>query len=508
MRGKLTAAFATKITGWIMRFPKLTSILIGISLISLLSFHSLLAEDANPPGETPTEQQSPPAKEAHHDDGGHHEVKGEELPYWSVLPFALLLLSIAVFPIASHKAAHWWENNNNKLIVALGLGAISFGLLMAKGWGGRIWHQIVFDYIPFIVLLSSLFYISGGIVLRGDIEAKPINNLLFLLVGALLASFIGTTGASMLLIRPLLKTNSERKHVVHTIVFFIFMVSNIGGSLTPLGDPPLFLGYLQGVPFEWTFKLLPEMLVAIGILGVVYFIWDTKAYSTETKEDISVDVTEAQPISIGGQLNFIWLIGIVICAAFLNSNYIPAIKHNPYLGFVREAAMIGCLLLSKITSDPQLRIENKFTLHPIQEVAYLFIGIFITMIPALILLEAHGKDLGVTQPWQYFWATGAFSSVLDNAPTYLTFLSLAKGSTGLSVIQIVQNVNGTEILLKAIAVGSVFMGANTYIGNAPNFMVKSVAEETGVKMPSFGGYVLYSGGILIPIFIVITLIFF
>ena len=482
-----------------------TAFLLSFVLPCLLAFSALNAEEHGNPDVPAKEQQHNTAD--HKESGGHHEVKGEALELWSVIPFVVILLCIAIFPIASHDLAHWWEHNNNKLIVALSLAAVSFGILMAKGWGGKIYHTIVFDYVPFIILLGSLFYISGGIVLKGDIEAKPVNNLIFLLVGSFLASMIGTTGASMLLIRPLLKTNSERKHVVHTVIFFIFMVSNIGGSLTPLGDPPLFLGYLQGVPFTYTFKLFPEMIFAIGLLSVVYFIWDTKMYALEEKKDIQKDRAAAQPISMAGQLNLIWLLGVVLSVAFLNENYIPAIKHNPYIAFVREAVMILLIVASKITSDPKLREHNKFTLGPIQEVAYLFIGIFITMIPALILLETNGKALGVTKPWQFFWASGAFSSVLDNAPTYLTFLSLIKGLGYPTVQDILANADASS-LLKAISVGSVFMGANTYIGNAPNFMVKSVAEENKVKMPSFGGYILYSFGILIPTFILITFIIF
>lgn len=440
--------------------------------------------------------------------GGHHEVKGDPLELWTIIPFAVILLCIAVLPVGPHKLAHWWEHNNNKLIVSGVLGAIAGGVLLSTHWGGKIYHTVVFDYVPFIILLGSLFYISGGIVLKGDIKATPLNNTLFLLVGSMLASLIGTTGASMLLIRPVLKTNSERKHIVHTVIFFIFTVSNIGGSLTPLGDPPLFLGYLQGVPFTWTFALFPDMLVALSILLVVYYIWDTYAYKQETIKDIQTDDTQTEPISISGQLNFVWLLGVVLSVAFINANYIPSITHNPYIGFLREAALIILIVLSKITTDPKFREMNKFTLGPIQEVAYLFIGIFITMIPALIILEARGSELGVTKPWQFFWATGAFSSVLDNAPTYLTFLSLAKGVTGAkSVADILANPASVE-LLKAISVGAVFMGANTYIGNAPNFMVKSVAEENQVKMPSFGGYMLYSMGVLIPIFILLTFLFF
>ena len=488
-----------------MPLKKKLSVFVGLLLAVSLNTSYILAQDTHSPETTPTTEQH---SADHAKEGGHVEHKGADLALWSVIPFVIILLCIAILPISPHHIAHWWEQNNNKLIISGVLGGVAFGILAANGWIGKIYHTLVFEYVPFIILLGSLFYISGGIVLKGDIKATPVNNLLFLLVGSFLASIIGTTGASMLLIRPLLKTNSERKHVVHTVIFFIFMVSNIGGSLTPLGDPPLFLGYLQGVPFTWTFGLFPEMIFSIVILSIVYIIWDNIQYKKETKVDIKKDAAAAEPISITGQVNFLWLFGIVLSVAFLNENYIPAIKQNPYIAFVREAVMIGLVFASLYTSDPKLREHNKFTLGPIQEVAYLFIGIFITMIPALILLEEHGKELGVTQPWQLFWATGGFSSVLDNAPTYLTFLSLAKGLTGATdVHQILAN-KEWEQLLKAISVGAVFMGANTYIGNAPNFMVKSVAEENKIPMPSFGGYLMYSFGVLIPLFILITFIFF
>ncbi|PJZ54674.1 sodium:proton antiporter [Leptospira adleri] len=486
---------------------KLTSVLLAILLT--LPAAALLADE--PVGDTQPQVQSTENHDSSHDEatgGGHHEVQGEDLPFWSVIPFVLILLSIALLPIVSHTTSHWWESNTNKLILALALAAVSFAILVLHGWFGKIVHTLVFEYVPFIILLGALFYISGGIRLKGDIEATPVNNTIFLIIGTFLASFIGTTGASMLLIRPILKTNSERKYVVHTVIFFIFLVSNIGGSLTPLGDPPLFLGYLIGVPFTWTFKLLPELLVAGILLLVTYFIWDSLAYKKETTKDLKKDQKHKHPISLEGQVNFIWLLGVVLSVAFINQNYIPQIAENPYLGFIREAVLIGLIVASKLTTRGHVREHNKFTLHPIQEVAYLFIGIFITMIPALILLEHHGKDLGVTETWQFFWVTGLFSGVLDNAPTYLTFLSLAKGTLGMSdVAQILADPHA-ESILKSISVGAVFMGALTYIGNAPNFMVKSVAEENNVKMPSFGGYVLYSFTILIPTFILLTFIFF
>lgn len=479
-----------------------STLLLTVLLTFAGTSSSLFAQESS---ESPEIQMAQPSQVLA--DSEDHHV-GQELPYWTVIPFVLILLSIAVLPIASHTTMHWWENNNNKLLVAASLGACAFIPLTYYGYFHNIVHTIVFEYIPFIILLGSLYYISGGIVLRGDIEATPLNNTLFLIVGTSLASFIGTTGASMLLIRPLLNTNSERKHVVHTVIFFIFLVSNIGGSLTPLGDPPLFLGYLQGVPFTWTFKLFPDMLLASVLLLIIYYIWDSIKYKKETVKDIKKDKSQFVPLSLSGQVNFIWLLGVIFSVAFLNKNYIPAIGETPLLGFVRELVMAGLVIASIYTSKKRDREANKFTLHPIAEVAYLFIGIFICMIPALVLLEANGKDLGITQQWQFFWATGLFSSVLDNAPTYLTFLSLAKGLLGFDTIAQILASPEAEALLKAISVGAVFMGANSYIGNAPNFMVKSVAEENNVKMPSFGGYMVYSIGILFPIFMLLTFVFF
>jgi Na+/H+ antiporter NhaD/arsenite permease-like protein len=455
--------------------------------------------------------------------GGH--AAAAEVPYYMVVPFVLMLLSIAVFPLVRE---HWWEKNRNKLIVSGVLGVPMLGYLLYRAFTegddakhfflGRIEHAVIFDYVPFIILLGSLFVISGGIMLKGDLRATPKVNTIFLAIGAVLASFIGTTGAAMLLIRPVLATNSQRKHVVHTVIFFIFIVANIGGCLTPLGDPPLFLGYLRGVPFTWTFGLVVEWALMVAVLLVVYFIWDTVAYRRESKEDLAADDAQTEPVSLQGGLNFAWLAGIVASVAFINSNYVPIIGENHWFGFLREAAMITMVVLSVVTTRKGLRKENKFTMHPIMEVAFLFIGIFITMIPALILLEAHGKDLGLTQDWHFFWATGALSSFLDNAPTYVTFFTTATGmnldqAAALAgqpapdgMLWVGQNLINHKTLV-AISLGAVFMGANTYIGNGPNFMVKAVAEESGVKMPSFFGYMMYSMLILIPLFVLVTLIF-
>jgi len=430
------------------------------------------------------------------------EGSGASPNIFSVIPFAIMLLSIAVMPVV---AEHWWHKNRNKLIVSLVLGIPVAVYIIYIGRFHDLEHQLLLDYIPFITLLAALFYVSGGIVVKGDIPATPLNNTIFLAIGAGLASFIGTTGASMLLIRPLLKSNSERKHVVHTVVFFIFLVSNIGGLLTPLGDPPLFLGYLKGVPFTWTFGLAKEWIFMIVILLGIYYIWDTKAYKKESGADIVKDETFLEPIQIKGQVNFIWVTGVILIVAFVNENYEPfksLVATNQFFKLLQVPFLILMMILSSVTTRKEFREENKFTFYPITEVAYLFIGIFITMIPALILLKENGSALGVSEPWQYFIGTGLFSSFLDNAPTYLVFLSLAQGN---ETIQFV--LDNLSLELAAISLGAVFMGANTYIGNAPNFMVKSIAEENRVAMPNFGKYMLYSFGILTPLYALVVVIF-
>jgi len=401
------------------------------------------------------------------------------------LPFVGLLLSIAVLPLA---APRFWESNLRKLGVSALLAAPVL-VLYARAWPQALVHAGA-DYVSFIVLLGGLFVISGGILLEGDLEATPWTNAAFLGAGAFLASFVGTTGASMLLIRPLLQTNRERKHVAHTVVFFIFLVSNIGGCLTPLGDPPLFLGYLLGVPFTWTFRLFVPWLFTTGLVLAVYVVWDRRAHAREAKTDLKRDFYEVRGLRVAGKENFVLLAGVLAAVAFL---------HAPW----REGAIVALALFSWLRTDPGLHRTNRFTFHPILEVAALFAGIFATMLPALHILQARGAELGVREPWQFFWATGALSSFLDNAPTYLTFLALARG------LHLPADVVGVpNALLTAVSLGAVFMGANTYIGNGPNFMVRSIAEERGVKMPSFGGYMLYSGAVLIPVFVVVTVVFF
>ena len=431
-----------------------------------------------------------------------HAAENPQLLYMAV-PFALLLLAIAVLPLA---AGHWWEHNKNKGIVAAILSVPVAAWLIAQGHGHALPHTAQ-EYVSFIVLLGSLFTISGGIYLEGDLRALPRVNAMFLGFGALIASVIGTTGASMLLIRPLLRTNSERKHTVHTIIFFIFMVSNCGGLLTPLGDPPLFMGYLRGVPFDWTLQLWPVWLGVNGALLLTYLVWDTMAVKKETREAMRLDLAQYQPLRVHGGMNFALLLGVVAAVALITDGSI---------WYVRDGAMLALAAASMALTSKEVRTKNAFAWGPIIEVAVLFAGIFITMVPALMYLEAHGADLGVDTPRKFFWAAGTLSSFLDNAPTYLTFSSTA---CGLLAHQGHAEVNAQHLdtliaipqgaaFLRAIALGSVFMGANTYIGNGPNFMVKAIADSSGVKMPSFFGYMMFSVGILIPIFIVVTFVAF
>ena len=407
------------------------------------------------------------------------------LPLYTVLPFLAMLLTIALFPLW---LPHWWESNRSKLAVAAVLGAPVLVLYLARQPGALV--HMAADYVSFITLLAGLYVIAGGVLLTGDLEATPLVNTAFLTTGSLLASLVGTTGASMLLIRPLLQTNRERARVTHTVVFFIFLVSNIGGMLTPLGDPPLFLGYLHGVPFAWTLRLWGPWLTMTATLLVLYYAWDCRQHARETKAALERDHTQIEPLRIRGALNALWLVGVVAAVAFL---------HAP----VREVAILALAGISLWQTPKTIRRANEFTSAPMVEVAVLFLGIFLTMIPALELLHVRGGELGVREPWQFFWATGALSSFLDNAPTYLAFLALAQ-SLGLPA----EVVGVPHVILAAISVGAVAMGANTYIGNAPNFMVKAIAEAAGVRMPSFFGYMAYSGAALLPLFALVTLLFF
>lgn len=467
---------------------------------------------------------------AAHGAEGQHDgpPAGYTIPHmWSILPFAGLLLCIAILPLLK-ATEHWWHSNLNRLGVAIGCAGLTilyywllhpsfvYNHATHETYTGAaavihvLEHAILGEYIPFIVLLFSLYTISGGISLKGDLAAHPATNTAFLAVGGALASFIGTTGASMLLIRPLLQTNRERKHVRHTVIFFIFLASNCGGLLLPIGDPPLFLGYLKGVPFLWTMHLWIEWFTVGVALLAIYFVWDTLAYKKEAPTDVMRDETMLQPLRLNGKINLVYVIGVILCVALVDHN-------KPFLGtswhpfpFLREILMLGLVVMSLKTGPKQPRIDNKFDYGAILEVAALFVGIFICMQAPIEILNEKGPNLGLTQPWHFFWATGGLSSFLDNAPTYVVFFETAKTLPyeGAETLNLIGGDHIMSNLLIAISLGSVFMGAMTYIGNAPNFMVKSIAEQSGIKMPSFFGYMAYSCAILIPLFLLVTWLFF
>jgi len=447
----------------------------------------------------------------------HYNI-GSILPLWSIIPFVGILLSIALMPLFF---PHFWHHHFPKVAAFWSLVLAVPFLFFFKGAAVySIAHIFLADYIPFIILLWALFTVSGGIYIKGSLKGTPAINCLLLLIGTLLASIIGTTGASMLLIRPILRSNSWRLHKVHTIVFFIFLVSNIGGALTPLGDPPLFLGFLHGVPFFWTFKLLPQMAFASTILLFLYLIMDSYWYKKEDKS--ALQQSEVEPLRIEGKLNLIFLVGIiggVLFSGIVRMGEINIFGISQTIeNLIRDAILVAMGILSLIFTRPETRKGNDFSWAPIAEVAYLFAGIFMTIIPALAILKAGENGAlawlikSVNTPAHYFWAAGALSSFLDNAPTYLTFFNSALGKfyPGMPEAQAVASLIVDKIpYLAAISAGAVFMGANTYIGNAPNFMVKSIAEEAGVKMPSFFGYMFkYSLPILLVLFIVMTFIFY
>jgi Na+/H+ antiporter NhaD/arsenite permease-like protein len=458
-----------------------------------------------------------------HSDGPH---LGEILPLWSVIPFAGVLLSIALCPLL---VPHFWHHHFPKVAAAW---ALLFAVPFIFGHGGTAVHEIahivLIDYIPFIILLWGLFTISGGILVKGSLVGTPALNTGILALGTVLASVMGTTGASMLLIRPLLRANASRSTKTHIVVFFIFLVSNIGGSLTPLGDPPLFLGFLHGVPFTWTFKLLPEFLTAAAILLSVFFVIDTKMHG---KEAPSTAPAGTEPLAIDGGVNFLFLAGLLGAVLMSGTVHLGHFElggiHLTGENLARDGIILVMGALSLKFTQPAAREGNGFTWGPIREVAFLFAGIFVTIIPALKILEAGEKGAlafvirAAQEPWQFFWISGALSSFLDNAPTYLTFFNTALGKLHITEPMLRDYFAGKltdpavlstfatfETFLKAIACGSVFMGANTYIGNAPNFMVKAIAEENEVTMPSFFGYMAWSVSLLIPTFIVLTFIFF
>ncbi len=491
--------------------------------------HASTSDHAVPPGEVGVHDheagEHADKEHAESDGGGHHTPAGYEVPpIWACAPFVLILLSIAILPLLP-ATEHWWESNRHRLYVAVALGVITLlfywfvhpmtynhqTLQPYTGFASVVnvlEHAVLIEYIPFIVLLFCLYVISGGISLQGDLAAHPITNTAFIAVGGVLASFIGTTGASMLLIRPLLQTNSQRKFKRHSVIFFIFVVSNCGGLLLPIGDPPLFLGYLKGVPFLWTLHLIPEWLFVVVALLVIYFIWDTIAYKKESPEDVSRDETQKSKLRLSGKINFLYLIGIVLCVGLVDpSKEFLELGFKPF-PFMRELIMLAFVGLSLKSTKKEIYAVNEFNYHAIIEVAALFIGIFICMQVPIEILNQRGGELGLTQPWHFFWATGSLSAFLDNAPTYVVFFETAKVlPTGDNPLQLLGGAHISQTLLVAISLGAVFMGAMSYIGNGPNFMVKSIAEQSGVKMPSFFGYMAYSVCILLPLFVVVMIVF-
>lgn len=435
---------------------------------------------------------------------------------WGI-PFAGILLSIALFPLFAPKI---WHHSFGKITAAWTLlFLIPFAAVYGMGETVHtVAHALIAEYIPFILLLWALFTVSGGILVKGNIHGSAKTNTIILALGTFLASLMGTTGAAMLLIRPLLRANDGRKHQVHVVVFFIFLVANIGGGLTPLGDPPLFLGFLKGVDFMWTVKhMLMPVLISSVVLLVVFYLIDTHFWKKED-ERLSVDPTPDSNIRIEGKINFVWL--LVIIAAVLMSGIWKSGVEFDILGtpvtlqnIVRDVIFIIVGIVSLKTTATEIRRGNDFDWGPIEEVGKLFLGIFITIAPVLAMLKvgldghfaplvslahnAQGEPINAI----YFWMTGMLSAFLDNAPTYLVFFNLASGEA-------VELMTTLENTLLAISMGSVFMGALSYIGNAPNFMVKAIAEQNRVKMPSFFGYMAWSFGILVPLFILHTLIFF
>ncbi|WP_040157809.1 sodium:proton antiporter [Nigerium massiliense] len=421
------------------------------------------------------------------------------VPWWGILPFVAMLACIAILPLVP-SLEHHWERNSVKLVVALVLG-VPVAIWMWSMFGPTPVTHALWEYVQFISLLLALFVVSGGIFLSGDIEATPRNNVTLLSIGGAAASFIGTTGAAMLLIRPLLRTNSERKFRAHTVVFFIFIVANCGGLLTPLGDPPLFLGFLRGVPFTWTLSLFPEWLFVNALLLLTYYALDCRRHAQESPEAIALDDSNVEPLRVHGKLNFLFIAVIIVAVAALPSIDLEAIEHGTasWVGLVpwRELAMWAAAAGSLAFGDKDARYRgNGFEWAPILEVAALFIGIFLTMIPALRFLERIAPSLPLNEV-TFNLFTGALSSLLDNAPTYVTFFEMAR-ALGADIPGHMLVAGVPEYYLAAISTGAVFWGAVTYIGNGPNFMVKAVAENDGVDMPSFGGYIVRSFTYLVP----------
>ncbi|MEG0717696.1 MAG: sodium:proton antiporter [Comamonas sp.] len=447
------------------------------------------------------------------------ELDGAGLGLWWAVPFAGLLLSIALMPLL---APNFWHHHFGKVTAAWSL-AFLIPLVLIYGMGAataNFVHALLGEYLPFVILLTALYVVAGGIYIRGSLTGTPGLNTAILAIGAVLASFMGTTGASMLLIRPLIRANAHRSRVVHVVVFFIFIVSNAGGSLTPLGDPPLFLGFLKGVDFSWTLlHIWPQALFLVSALLAIFFVLDSWLCKNDTNQ-LSAQPSNVARESLGfdGKINFV-LLGVVVGLVLLSGMWKSGVALHiagtdvGLPGMVRDVGLIVVALLSLVLTPKTVHANNQFGWGPMQEVAKLFAGIFLTIIPVIAMLKAGvdgpfaGIVRAVTNPdgtpnvAMYFWATGVLSSFLDNAPTYLVFFNTAGGDPALLMTALAPT-------LVAISAGAVFMGANSYIGNAPNLMVKAIAEDRGVRMPSFFGYMLWSVGILVPLFIVMTFIWF
>lgn len=426
------------------------------------------------------------------------------IPTWMLIPFVLQLLCIAILPLT--KAGEWWEKNIHKLYVSLILGIPVGVWLCLNGMTHELEHQMIYDYFPFILLLMALFVTTGGICIKGNLKATPMTNTIILAIGYLLASFMGTTGAAMLLIRLVLQTISERKYKTHTVLFFIATIANCGGILSPLGDPPLFLLFQKGADFGWFMSLAPQWATAGVLLLTTYYFIDSYWYKKEPLENLQADNENQVSISAKGLVNIAWLLCVIASTMFINSTYIPAMGAEDapfYLKLLREWVFIIIIVLSIVTTKKENRADNSFSWTPILEVACVFCGIFATMTPALMFLKQH--PIPVTQPWQFVYCTGTLSAFLDNAPTAMVFHATATTlpADGTLVAGI------SEVILKAISMGAVFFGALTYIGNGPNFMVKSIAEQSGIKMPSFFGYMFkFSLVVCLPIYIIVQLIYF
>ena len=426
------------------------------------------------------------------------------IPAWMLIPFVVMLLCIAVLPLIPH-VGEWWEHNLHKLYVSLILGVPVGIWLCANEMSHDLIHQMVYDYVPFILLLMALFVTTGGICIRGDLKATPLVNTTIMAIGWVLASFMGTTGAAMLLIRLLLSTNQQRKYRVHTVLFFIAIVANCGGLLSPLGDPPLFLLFQKGADFMWWMQnMVGEWLVTGGLLLLIYFLVDMYFYRKEPTVNLMADVRESTETEVSGLINIFWLLCVIASTMFINPKYIPEMgAHDApwYLKLLREWAFIAIIAGSWFTTKKAVRVKNNYSWTPILEVACVFLGIFATMTPALAFLTQHAASIKefLSEPWQYVYTTGMLSAFLDNAPTAMVFNAMA-APEGMQL--------ATDPFLKAISMGAVFFGALTYIGNGPNFMVKSIAEQEGIDMPSFFGYMIkFSLIILLPVYIIVQLIF-